>query len=66
MCGMHRRTATPTQTREEEEDPQQDPQGIPQRTRLRHRQRGFNLRKGRTPISPRKSFNPSRQSSLGE
>jgi hypothetical protein len=60
------RTATPTQTREGEEDSQQDPRGIPQRTRSRHRPHGFNLRKGRTPISPRKSFNPSKQSSLGE
>jgi hypothetical protein len=66
MQGTHSRTATPTQTREEEEDPQQDPRGIPQRTRLRHRQHGFKLRKGRTPISPRNSSNPSRQSSLGE
>jgi hypothetical protein len=66
MQGTPSRMATPTRTREEEEDPQQDPRGIPQRSRLRHCQHGFNLRKGRTPISPRKSSNRSRQSSLGE
>ena len=65
MQGTPSRTAIPTRTREEE-DPQLDPRGIPRRTRLRHRQHGFNLRKGRTAISPRKSSNPSRQSSLGE
>jgi hypothetical protein len=64
MQGTPSRTATPTQTREE--DPQLDPRGIPRRTRLRHHQHGFNLRKGRTAISPQKSSNPSRQSSLGE
>jgi hypothetical protein len=65
LQGTPSRTATPTQTREEE-DPQLDPRGIPRRTRLRHRQHGFNPRKGHTAINPQKSPNPSRQSSLGE
>jgi hypothetical protein len=65
MQGTPSRMATPTRTREEE-NPQLDPRGIPRRTRLRHRQHGFNLRKGRMAISPRKSFNPSKQSSSGE
>jgi hypothetical protein len=64
MQGTPSRTATPTQTREE--DPQLDPRGIPRRIPLRHHQHGLNLRKGRTAISPRKSSDPSRQSSLGE
>jgi hypothetical protein len=50
LQGTPSHTATPTQMREEE-DLQLDPRGIPRRTRLRHRQHGFNLRKGHTAIS---------------